>query len=171
MAGSVNKANPSRLYQDGLSIPQVSQATGVALSTLRFRFKREGILRDRTKGVKMAAADGRLGGGLRGKARIFSADHCAAISRHRTAWGEANAVGVSLKPNGYLEYTRGLHKGRSVHVVMMEERLGRPLLEDECVHHIDGDKTNNTDNNFALVTRSGHTRLHRREDRIAKGKF
>lgn len=171
MAGSVNKVgpDPSQLYRDGMSIPQVAKVTGIPLSTLRFRFKREGILRTRAQGVRMAGCDGRLGSGLRGKQRVFSTDHCDAISKARSKWGEENSIGLSQKPNGYVEFTRGKHKGRSVHVVKMEERLGRRLLDDECVHHIDGNKLNNEDNNLALVTRSGHARLHRREQRIAKG--
>jgi len=45
MAGSVNKDAdwPVRLYLDGLSIPQVSAETGIALSTLRFHLKRWGF--------------------------------------------------------------------------------------------------------------------------------
>lgn len=171
MSGSVNKVilDPSRLYLDGLSIPQVSRITGIALSTLRFRFKAEGILRTRVQGVRIAAQGGRLGSGFRGKRRNFTPEHCAAISAGKIAWADENAVGVSEKPNGYIEYTRGEHKGRSVHVVAMEERIGRRLLPDECVHHIDGNPLNNDSNNLALVTRSGHMRLHRREQRIAKG--
>lgn len=167
MAGSVNKVIPSELYLQGLSIPQVSKQTGIAQSTLRFRFKREGILRDRATAVRMAAKEGRLGDGLRGKSRIFTKQHCDAISKGRRKWSEENALGTRISSNGYVEYTKGPSKGRSVHVVKMEARIGRALSEDECVHHIDGDKQNNEDNNLALVTRSGHTRLHRREDAIS----
>ena len=173
MAGSVNKViiigpDPSEMYVAGASIPQVSAATGIAISTLRFRFKREGILRSRSDAIRLAAGDGRLGSGLRGKHRDFSPSHCSAISRARLVWGEEHAAGVSLKPSGYVEFTRGPHKGKSVHQVKMEERLGRLLSNDECVHHIDGIKTNNEDNNLALVTRSGHARLHRREQSLSK---
>lgn len=166
---SVNKVIDTAVsrYVSGESIPQIADEMGLGRGLLRYRLSKLGVLRSRSDGVRMAAAAGRLGSGLRGKSRIFSADHCAAISRGRAAWAEDNAGGVSLKPNGYLEYTRGPNKGRGVHVVAMEERLGRALLDDECVHHIDGDKTHNEDNNLALLTRSGHMRLHRREDAIS----
>jgi hypothetical protein len=40
-------------------------------------------------------------------------------------------------------------------------QLGRLLREDEIVHHIDGDKTNDAPENLAVMTRSDHTRYHR----------
>jgi len=170
MAGSVNKVilDPLDMYLSGASIPQVAEATGIPASTIRFRLHRDGALRSRSEGIRLAAGEGRLGAGFRGKTRTFTQGHCDAISRSRLAWGEENAAGVSLKPNGYIEITRGPDKGKSVHVAKMEARLGRPLAEDECVHHIDGNKTNNDDNNLALLTRSGHSRLHRREQALSK---
>lgn len=47
------------------------------------------------------------------------------------------------------------------HRLIMEQRIGRELRPDEAVHHIDGDIENNSDNNLALMTNGGHTRLHR----------
>lgn len=174
MAGSVNKVIEDAVgrYVRGESIPQVADDMGISRSGLRYHLHKRGALRERSEAVRMAAQEGRLGGGMRGKAREFTSEHCANISQARLRWANSgNCIGVSLKPSGYIEYTRGPHKGRSVHVVKMEERLGRSLKEDECVHHIDGNKTNNEDNNLALLTRSGHMRLHRREDRIAKGRI
>lgn len=154
----------------GFSIPQVAARYDIARSTARYHIKKAGKLRSRAQGVRMAAIAGRLGSGLRGKSRVFTESHCAAISTGRLKWGEENAKGFSIKPSGYIEHTRGPHKGRAVHVTNMEERLGRKILPDECVHHIDGDKLNNHPNNLALVTRSGHTRLHRFEDKISNKK-
>lgn len=169
MAGSLNKVMLIEAYQGGESIPQVAERLGVSRSVARYHLHKAGVLRSRKDGVRKAANDGRLGSGLRGKSRTFTDSHRENISKARLRWADGgNAIGVSLKPSGYVEYTRGKHKGRSVHVVAMEHRLGRQLLEDECVHHIDGDKTNNEENNLALVTRSGHARLHRREEKLSK---
>jgi hypothetical protein len=52
----------------------------------------------------------------------------------------------------------------------MEQRLGRRLLLDELVHHIDGDRLNNDDSNLELLTRSSHSRLHRLQE-IMSGKY
>lgn len=155
------------MYCGGASIPQIADQVGLSRSTVRYHLQRAGVLRSRTEAVRLAADQGRLGSGLRGKSVEFSDERRSNISRGREKWAEANSVGVSVKPDGYVEFTRGEHKGRSLHVVKMEERIGRPLRDDECVHHIDGDRGNNDDDNLALVTRSGHTRLHRHEDALA----
>lgn len=166
MAGSVNKVILVADYVGGMSLPTVARKHGISPSTARFHVKNAGALRSRAEGVRLAGQDGRLGAGARGKARTFSEDHRRAIQASAAARG-ASALGISVKPSGYVEYTKGPHKGRSVHVVAMEQRIGRRLLRDEVVHHIDGDPANNEPNNLALMTRSGHTRLHRFEDGLA----
>jgi hypothetical protein len=50
---------------------------------------------------------------------------------------------------------------------LMRERLGRPFLDDEIVHHIDGDRNNNSEHNLAIMTRQAHVRLHARERELA----
>lgn len=156
------------LYAAGNSIPTIANVLGIPRSTVRARLKKAGNLRTREEGLKLAAEQGRLGSGNRGKTRKFSDEHLANLRAARLAWGRDNAKGISLKPNGYLEYTTGKNKGRAVHVVKMEDRIGRRLLSDECVHHIDGDKLNNSEDNLAILTRAGHARLHRREEKIGR---
>ncbi len=168
MASSVNKVILVEAYKNGMSIPQVAEAYGVSRSKVRYHVSAAGALRSRSEGVKIAANDGRLGSGFRGEKRHFSEEHKANISKARKKWADAgNALGITLKQNGYLEYTRGKYKGRLVHVVEMECRLGRRLHLDEHVHHINGDKLNNHQDNLALVTVGGHARLHRFEDDLA----
>lgn len=168
MAGSVNKVILIDDYIRGASLTELADRYDLPVSTVRYHIHKAGLLRSRAEGVRNAAKAGKLGSGFRGKSRKFTANHIAAISQARAKWGEENAIGLSTKPSGYREHTRGEHKGRSEHVVAMEKRLGRRLLPDEHVHHIDGDKLNNSDNNLALVTRSGHARLHRLQDKMNK---
>jgi hypothetical protein len=171
MAG-LNKVQPGfnelcRLYEAGKSLPEIERETGIPRSTVRNRLVRAGYqLRGR---VDAAKASGKLGQHVKGKTLApYSATRRQSISVGRLRWADANAVGVSLKPSGYIAHTRGPDKDRHVHVTIMEARIGRRLLADEAVHHIDGNKTNNSLNNLALVTTSGHARLHRREEQLAK---
>jgi len=46
------------------------------------------------------------------------------------------------------------------HVLVMEQHLGRYLTREECVHHVDGDKKNNSLENLQVMLRSDHARLH-----------
>lgn len=165
---SVNKVDMAvALYSDGGSIPSVSEITGIPRSTVRYHLRKRGVIRSRTEGIHEAARQGRLGSGFRGRNRIFTDEHCSNIAKARTGfYGKNEAAGKSAKASGYIVYTTGEHKGRPVHCVAMETRIGRRLLPDECVHHIDGDRSNNNENNLALMTISAHARLHRREDAL-----
>jgi hypothetical protein len=46
------------------------------------------------------------------------------------------------------------------HRVVMSDKIGRELLVDEHIHHIDGIKTNNSPDNMMIVSVAEHTRIH-----------
>lgn len=51
--------------------------------------------------------------------------------------------------------------GRHEHRIIAEEKIGRPLRLGEVVHHIDGNKKNNSpDNILVLSSQAEHVRLH-----------
>ena len=167
--------NLSELYKQGNSIPEVHKTTGVPISTIRRKLAKDGVLRSRADGVRNAAAKGRLSS-RKGVRIEFSEQWKQNIAEGRRRWGEANAKGESLKPNGYLEITRGHNKGKTKHRVEAEAAIGRKLLPSEFVHHIDHDKTNNNTNNLMVMSASEHARLHalenvKRRTRDNKGRF
>ena len=157
--------NEFDMYLAGDSIPVIHEKTNIPLSTLRFRFKKAGILRSRADGVRNAVEQGRLVG-QKGVKRTFTQTWCDNLSKAKLAIGEMTATGIDTS-KVYPRFTRGKYKGKFVHQVVMETWLGRPLVDGEAVHHIDGDKTNNDIDNLALMTLSGHARLHRFEDELA----
>lgn len=147
------------LYLSGLSIPDVSKKTGIALSTIRFRLKKAGVLRKRGDAVRMAAKEGKLCH-MKGKKRLFTDEWKKNIGKSKLGKGK----GFSKKPSGYIEITMGENKGRLQHVLVVEKIIGRRLMANECVHHKDEDKTNNDPSNLQLMTKSDHASHHAKEN-------
>ncbi len=52
------------------------------------------------------------------------------------------------------------------HVKIMQDHLGRKLLKNEVVHHIDGDKTNNEISNLDLCSVQEHNACHANSESI-----
>jgi hypothetical protein len=50
--------------------------------------------------------------------------------------------------------------GRHEHRVIAEQLIGRPLAKGEIVHHIDGNKLNNSPENLKIMTQGEHMREH-----------
>jgi hypothetical protein len=144
-----------------MSISMISEETGIPKATVRGRLiYLKTPLRTPGEGQKVSGRTG--GSGLIGyKFGPMSAARKRKIAAGIRRWADQNANGIRLTSNGYYEITRGPNKGRFLHVVIMEARLGRRLFPDEVVHHIDEKKTNNGDDNLALMTKPGHQRHHR----------
>lgn len=53
--------------------------------------------------------------------------------------------------------------GLGYHIYLMTKKLGRGLAPNECVHHIDGNKLNNSLDNLELLTISEHAKRHAKE--------
>lgn len=159
----VNKVILIAEYAAGDSIPVVASRHGVPRSAVRSAALEAGVLRSRADGIRIASAAGRLGSGTRGKRRSFSEQHKETIRASARKRGEATAKGVSLKPSGYLEITRGANKGRPEHRVIAERMLGRKLMPGEVVHHKDRNRSNNDPSNLEVMTLAEHTSMHRKE--------
>jgi hypothetical protein len=94
------------------------------------------------------------------------------IKSHRKFTGESNSNwkgGVMYDKRRKLIYSPNhprpdfLKKYCYEYKLIMEKHLGRYLTEDEVVHHIDGDETNNKLENLKVVTQSEHIRIHKQQ--------
>lgn len=72
--------------------------------------------------------------------------------------------------NGYKILSIGNGKGIKEHRYIMEKYIGRKLLSDEHIHHINGIKTDNRLENLEILSRSDHIKKHRKMD-ILNGKL
>lgn len=62
--------------------------------------------------------------------------------------------------------------GVKVHRIIATQKLGRELLPEEEVHHIDGNHTNNKIENIIVLSKSEHAKIHAaRKDRDKYGRF
>ena len=62
------------------------------------------------------------------------------------------------KPQHPRANSKGLYP---LHRVLMEIKLNRLLNPEEVVHHLDGDKTNNSLENLAVLSNVDHSRYHK----------
>lgn len=70
----------------------------------------------------------------------------------------------------YAEGRKEMH----IHDMVMELHLGRRLLPTECVHHINGVKTDNRLENLKVMSHAEHSRQHAMEAnraRNARGRY
>lgn len=153
-----------KLYVDEkMTLHEVSEKTKIPVSTLRFRLLKIGALRTLKESQVLAASLGRKSRHA-GKPKIISEECRKNMSISAKNRWHGKSKGTSVKPSGYIEYTTGENKGRSVHVVKIESHIGRKLFHNECVHHKDGNRANNELSNLQLMTKSEHSRLHAKEN-------
>lgn len=62
--------------------------------------------------------------------------------------------------DGYIYVYVSKRHYEPLHRVLMEQHIGRKLLPDEHMHHIDGDPLNNSISNLAITNRSEHLKTH-----------
>lgn len=164
----------ARDYNSKISLASLESKYNIPRSTIRLHLIAFGVQMRKVSDWMQDYPD--LGSRTRGRRFTMTDEHKENIRAARIEWGEKNAVGVSLKPSGYVEYTRGPNKGRGVHRVLAEKREGRQLLRSEHVHHDDEIKSNNDPSNLKLLPLREHMRLHALKNvklrkRDARGRF
>lgn len=83
-------------------------------------------------------------------------------------WGEYPVIFIGFDPANNAKYTKngGSNGWVREHTYVMESHLERKLTRGEVVHHIDGDKTNNSIENLHLMSVAEHNRCHAQSEHI-----
>jgi hypothetical protein len=82
--------------------------------------------------------------------------------------------GFTKTSNGYILVFNPDHPNArkhgyvSQHVLLMSEKIGRALNDNEVVHHIDGNKSNNNMDNLELMAKFDHKSFHSKQPRKRK---
>lgn len=79
-------------------------------------------------------------------------------------WHTDKAIGYVYREDRDSPYASKSGRLYQHHYVMCEH-IGRPLRDDECVHHKDRNRANNVLSNLQLMTKAEHVKLHAIEDR------
>lgn len=72
-------------------------------------------------------------------------------------------LGMYIDSKGYWCYSYGELRGKRVHRVLMERKLGRKLNRDEVCHHKDGNKLNNDLSNLKLMGEREHNAVYAKQ--------
>lgn len=117
------------------------------------------------KKTRLAPINSRGKGWVKGTPLRFIKGH---NTRANAAARSARSLGNrGLSSHGYVRVNVGHGKRQYEHILVMEKKLGRPLrffgvghADNEVVHHIDGDKTNNSQGNLEVITHGQHCAMH-----------
>lgn len=106
----------------------------------------------------------------KGQGRFCSLKCKGKASRSAKSIGEYDGFNVYVGTNGYARIVLGRSNEKLFHVYLMEKVMGRELVKNEHVHHINGNKLDNRIDNLQLVDNcGGHQKEHAHIRLIAFG--
>lgn len=99
------------------------------------------------------------------QSKMFCGRPCLQEHYRKNGGPTSKPVGSRYKDDqGYWIIKIGIKNWRSEHVVIAEKMIGRRLLRNEIVHHRNGDKADNREDNLQVVTKSIHARMHNKAE-------
>jgi hypothetical protein len=99
------------------------------------------------------------------KEQIFCSRKCLSEHYRNNGGPRSKPVGSRYKDDqGYWIIKLGVKSWRPEHIVIGEKMIGRKLARNEIVHHRNGNKADNREDNLEVVTKSIHARIHQKAE-------
>lgn len=163
---SISKDELFRLYvSEGKTMKAISLELGIAVGKIHRLIHEFGIkartLSDYEITDKQREAGRRAGASKKGK--TMSVEQRLKISESKKIHkpGHIKHRSDGYRALYYPDYPRSNKEGYVMeHIYIMEQHIGRPLKESECVHHINFIRDDNRIENLKLMTISEHMSYH-----------
>lgn len=146
---SVKDREIVELYKQGKSMNYIGHELGVSNWVVNRTLKANGV-----------------------KARKMSDYHRDTTDETRKRLSESlfkGGVGSKKKIDGYMRVYFPEHPYSddggfiAEHILVVEAYIGRRIASSECIHHINGNRSDNRVANLALMTKSDHAKYHSNE--------
>lgn len=163
------------LYKTGhYTLKQLGYIQNVSSATIYYALKKAGCVFIRTQ-RKDSSPDVFKNRSLAKKGKKLSQEHRQAISlAKRHNYNGLNGYGhTKIGNDGYVKAYAPQHPHANkegyvkLHRIIIENKIGRYLNENEVVHHINHDRQDNRIENLKLMDKKEHMRMHMKE-RYAK---
>lgn len=137
-----------------LPIAKIAEGAGVSEATARFIIKTMYTREQRKERMSRVYANSKAG-----ELNPMHGKYAQAHPNFKGVVSDGNGYQMVLKPDWYTGRKGSKHV--FLHSVIMCQALGlTEVPKGFVIHHIDGDKTNNDIDNLALLTVSGHGKIH-----------
>lgn len=164
------------LYASGLSLKQIAEVTGLSKGAIHSALIKRGVkMRSWHDAIALKyGPEGRRGvtaGNWQGGRRVAKRKPAAGIcgpdaanwkgGRHLRNHGKAGEQDDAYYYIYRPDHPYATKSGYVMeHRLVMEQKIGRTLLPEEIVHHINGIKTDNRPENLELLSRQAHAQVH-----------
>lgn len=102
------------------------------------------------------------------RTKHFEAHTCSPKCRSKLRWKVIHEqTGFKKVVNGYVQIWIQ-NRLYPEHRHIMEQHIGRLLEKGECIHHINGNRSDNRLENLVLLTRGAHNSIHKKEEAMSR---
>ena len=171
--GCKKKLAESMYLQDKLPMYKIAEKLGIAVGTVYNHLKKVGITSRRTgdcnrgrpmpEHVRIAVSKAN-----KGRKKSEATKQKLSAAKKKNFDGLVKAGHKQRRTDGYIsryapEHPQATKNGYVMeHIIVMQKAIGKPIKEDEVVHHINHNRSDNRIENLKLMKKHDHMQMHMR---------